>query len=247
MRERGGLPMSQFDEAPRDVGDGKSDHTGRGVSRRRIVAAGIVGGLGAAAAASPAEASGGGGVKLGQQRGTVVEFRGRIDQSGSSGQLFTSYGYLTRLVNAPTSALFDGPTPSAATALLTAYASGDLMARILDVSVHSLDIVGTLTVYQRQHGGADFADPSSFTVGTAVASYDLTLQDVLAVFAAGQGIPTLTGDMEQTAARALTGNLAGQMIGRRGARLRMFATGLGKLVDPVTLNAQLEIAGNWVT
>jgi predicted PhzF superfamily epimerase YddE/YHI9 len=30
-----------------------------------------------------------------------------------------------------------------------------------------------------------------------------------------------------------------------GTRLRMFATGLGTLTDPVTLNAQLEIAGNW--
>jgi hypothetical protein len=27
--------------------------------------------------------------------------------------------------------------------------------------------------------------------------------------------------------------------------LRMLATGLGELVDPVTLNAQLEVAGNW--
>jgi hypothetical protein len=80
-----------------------------------------------------------------------------------------------------------------------------------------------------------------------VARYDLTLQDVLAVFAAGQGIPTLTGDMVQTAAQALSGSLAGRTIGHRGTRLRMFATGLGKLVDPVTLNAQLEIAGNWVT
>jgi len=239
--------MSQLDETPRDVGDGRAQHTGRGVSRRQIVAAGVVGGLGAAAVASPAEATEGEGVGLGPQGTTVVEFRGRIDQSGSSGQLFTSYGYLTRLVHAPASALFDGPTPSAATALLTAYASGDLRARILDVSVHSLDIVGTLTVYQRPHGGADFSDPSSFTVGTAVARYDLTLQDVLAVFAAGQGIPTLTGDMVQTATRALSGSLAGQTIGRRGTRLRMFATGLGKLVDPVTLNAQLEIAGNWVT
>lgn len=238
--------MSQLDETPRDAGEGRAEHAGRGVSRRRVVAAGIVGGLGAAALASPAEATGVEAVGLGQQSGTVVEFRGRIDQSGSSGQLFTSYGYLTRIVGAPTSALFDGPTPSAATALLTAYASGDLMARILDVSVHSLDIVGTLTVYQREHGGADFGNPSSFTVGTAVATYDLTLQDVLAVFAAGQGIPTLTGDMVQSTAKPLSGGLAGRMIGRRGTRLRMFATGLGKLVDPVTLNAQLEIAGSWV-
>jgi hypothetical protein len=239
--------MSQFGDTPPEVSAGKAGHRGTGVSRRRLVAAGIVGGLGAATVAAPAEAAGGEGVGLGQQRGTVVEFRGRIDQSGRTGELFTSYGYLTRLVGAELDDLFGGKPPSVATALLTAYASGDLEARVLDMSVHSLDIVGTLTVYQRQHGGADFADPSSFTVGTAVASYDLTLQDVLAVFAAGQGIPTLTGDMVQTTASALSGSLAGHRIGRRGLRLRMFATGLGKLVDPVTLNAQLEIAGSWVT
>jgi hypothetical protein len=238
--------MSQFDETPRDVREGQADHTGRGVSRRRMMAAGVAGGLGALAVASPAEATEREDVRFGQQGTTVVEFRGRIDQSGSTGEAFTSYGYLTRLAHTKASQLFDGGTTSEATALLTAYASGRLEARILDMSVHSLDIVGTLTVYQRQHAGADFGDPSSFKVGTPVASYDLTLQDVLAVFAVAKGIPTLTGDMVQTAARALSGGLAGQTIGRRGTRLRMFATGLGTLVDPVTLNANLEIAGNWV-
>jgi hypothetical protein len=51
--------------------------------------------------------------------------------------------------------------------------------------------------------------------------------------------------MRQTAAHGLSGPLAGHRFGRIGARLRMFATGLGTLTDPVTLNAQLEIAGNW--
>jgi predicted PhzF superfamily epimerase YddE/YHI9 len=82
-------------------------------------------------------------------------------------------------------------------------------------------------------------------VGTPVARYDLTLQDVLAVYATAKGLPTLTGDMRQTAADALSGPLSGFRFGRVGTRLRMFATGLGTLTDPVTLNAQLEIAGNW--
>ena len=75
--------------------------------------------------------------------------------------------------------------------------------------------------------GANFSDPSSFRVGTPVARYDMTLQDVLTVFATDTGLPTLTGDMLQTAARALSGPLAGQTFGRRGTRLRFFATGLG--------------------
>jgi hypothetical protein len=175
----------------------------------------------------------------------VVEFRGRIEQSGTTGQTFTSVGFLTRVAHVPRSDIFDGTPHSVSTALLTAVARGDLRARVLDMSVHSLDIVGTMTIYQRKHGGADFADPASFKVGHAVARYDLVLQDILAVYAPASGLPTLTGDMTQTSARALTGPLAGTTFGRRGTRLRMFATGLGQLTDPVTLNAQLEIAGNW--
>jgi hypothetical protein len=100
-------------------------------------------------------------------------------------------------------------------------------------------------VYQRQHGGADFDRPPSFSEGTRVAQFDLTLQDVLTVFAAARGLPTLTGDMQQTRAAALHGALSGQRFGVEGQRLRMLAAGLGELVDPVTLNAQLEVAGNW--
>ena len=75
-----------------------------------------------------------------------------------------------------------------------------------------------------------------------MARYDLTLQDVLAVFAPGKGLPTLTGEMRQTFAGRVG---RGVDFGRPNEVLRMFATGLGTLVDPVTLNADLEIAGNW--
>ena len=63
-------------------------------------------------------------------------------------------------------------------------------------------------------------------------------------FSMQSGLPTLSGDMVQTAAQTLSGPLAGQKFGRKGTRLRFFATGLGhKLSDAPT--AQLEIAGNW--
>jgi hypothetical protein len=218
------------------------------LSRRRMMTATAVAAGAGVATTGPAQAeaaAGGQPVSSGERGTTTVEFRGRITQSGSSGQRFTGYGYLIRASHANDRGLFHGTPPSEKTALLTVYAAGELKARVLDMSVHSLDIVGTLTVYQRSRPGADFGDPSSFRVGTPVARYDLTLQDVLAVYATGKGLPTLTGDMHQTAARALSGPLAGRTFGRPGTRLRLFATGLGTLTDPVTLNAQLEIAGNW--
>lgn len=218
-----------------------------GLSRRQVMtASAVAAGVGLASIPAQADAAAGGqAVSLGVSGTTTVEFRGRVTQSGASGESFTSYGYLIRASNADESGLFAGAPPSETTALLTAYATGDLQARVTDVSVHSLDIVGTMTIYQRSQPGASFDDPSSFQVGTAVASYDMTLQDVLTVFAPGQGLPTLTGDMLQTAAATLSGPLAGQKFGRQGARLRFFATGLGALTDPTKPNSQLEIAGNW--
>jgi hypothetical protein len=220
------------------------------LSRRQVMtASAVAAGVGLASIPAQADADAGGqAVSLGVSGTTTVEFRGRVTQTGDTGQSFTSYGYLIRASNADDIGLFAGTSRNETTALLTAYATGDLLARVTDVSaassVHSLDIVGTMTVYQRSQPGASFDDPSSFQAGTAVASYDMTLQDVLTVIGLGQGLPTLTGDMLQTAAATLSGPLAGQKFGRQGARLRFFATGLGALTSPAP-NSQLEIAGNW--
>jgi hypothetical protein len=208
------------------------------------VAAGVavVAGAPAAEAKDEHEHSG---VAAGASGTTVAEFRGRIAQSGSAGDQFTAYGFLTQLRGAHASDLFAGSTTTVGTALFTLLAQGELTRRVLDQSVHALDIAGELTVYQRTAGGADFTDQSSFTVGRAVASFALALQDVLAVFAPASGIPTLTGDMHQDTAHHLESGLGSRRFGRRHQRLRLFATGLGFLTDPVTLNADLEIAGNW--
>jgi hypothetical protein len=214
------------------------------LSRRRVMTASAVfAGAGLAVAPTAAEAATGGqAVSLGDSGTTTVEFRGRVAQSGPS---FISFGYLIRASNADQRDLFSSITDlKESTALLTAYATGNLQARTTDGAVHALDIVGTLTVYQRSSPGANFDDPSSFTVGVQVASYDMTLQDILTVIALNTGLPTLTGDMVQTAAQTLSGPLAGQKFGKKGTRLRFFATGLGNKTDDAP-TAQLVIAGNW--
>jgi len=225
------------------MADPKSDLTRRSVLTGAGVA--VAAGVGLAVAPNAAGDDRERPVGTGPDGTTTVEFRGRISQTGKSGETFTSYGFLIRANGASAADLFAGSTTTVGSALFTAYATGELKARVLDQSVHSLDIDGELTVYQRTAPGATFDDQTSFTVGASVATYRLTLQDVLAVFAPQQGIPTLTGDMVQTEAHRLSGGLAGRSFGRRGQRLRFFATGLGQLVDPVTLNAHLEIAGNW--
>jgi len=199
-------------EEPARAGSGSASESR--LSRRRVMTASAVfagAGLAIAPTATAAADTGGNAVSLGDPGTTTVEFRGRVTQSGDTGQSFTSYGYLTRASNAQQGDLFSPSTDlKDSTALLTAYATGDLQARTTDNVVHALDIVGTMTVYQRSSPGASFDDPSSFKVGTPVA-----------------------------------GPLAGQKFGKKGARLRFFATGLGTRTDPVLFHSQLEIAGNW--
>jgi hypothetical protein len=219
-----------------------------GLSRRRVLTAGAVaGGTGIAglSAAADAEAAAASRVALGPRGTTTVEFRAMIQQTGPHGGDFRSFGYLTRLSHTRPSDLFAGASRSASDALFTAFATGALRGRIHESTVHTLDIVGALTVYQRRRPGADFDDPSSFRVGKAVARFEVVLHDVLAVYATGKGLPTLTGDMYQRRADTMTGRLAGRVFGRTGARLRFFATGMGTLLNPDTLNSELEIAGNW--
>ena len=216
------------------------------LTRRSVLAgAGAAAAVGVATAVSSAADAATGGVAVGPDDATVAEFRGRIAQSGGSGQNFEATGFLTKLRGARQADLFEGAPPAVGTALFTLYATGKLSNRVLDMSVHALDITGKLTVYQRHVPGAHFRAPASFQRGRAVASFALVLQDVLTVFAPASGIPTLTGDTRQTASATLSAGLAGKSFGALHQRLRMFATGLGMLTDPVTLNANLEIAGNW--
>src|SRR3954464_11504414 len=110
-----------------------------GTTRRTVLGtAGVAAGLGLA---SPAAAhTDAGGVARGRPGETVVEFRGRITQSGSSGEIFTSFGFLTDVAGVAPGDLFAGSPRAVGTALFTVYATGDLRARVLDVSVHALDI-----------------------------------------------------------------------------------------------------------
>jgi hypothetical protein len=230
----------------------------RGISRRRVL-----GGAGAAVAGGVALAAGGSSAvaavasaadaeprasstvaATGPKSTTVVEFQSRITQSGTAGVTFASYGYLLDVAGAKPADLFTG-APSESTALFTAYTTGALVQRAVDGAIHTIDVKGTLTVYQRATPGASWDDPISFTVGTAVAQYAVTLQDVLSVIATATGLPTLSGDMKQTMAGALSGGLTGKTFGSAGQRLRFFASGVGKLTDPAQLSSVHSIAGNW--
>jgi hypothetical protein len=218
------------------------------LSRRQVLSAALVAaGAGAATLAAPQAVAAERNVAETQPGTTAAEFRARFAQTGSTGEHFTAYGYLTTADGATDDDLFGGPSLSDTTALLTAFAEGALVRRTVDQSVHSLDIEGTLTIYQRAAPGASFDDPASFTDGTPVATFAITLQDIVTVFATGKGLPTLSGDMRQTQSGKLNGPGGGRNFGHVGAQSRLFATGIGTLLNPATFNSILEMAGNWTT
>ena len=230
-----------------DLTEGNTTRSGT-LSRRHVLTVGLVAaGAGASTLVAPALSAAGRPVAETQAGTTAAEFRARFAQTGPTGEHFTAYGYLTAADGATDDDLFAGASPSDTTALLTAYAEGRLVRRTVDQSVHSLDIEGTLTIYQRAVPGASFANPSSFTDGTLVATFALTLQDIVTVFAPGTGLPTLAGDMRQTQSGKLNGPGGGRNFGHVGAQARLFATGIGTLLNAAMFNSVLEMAGNWTS
>lgn len=219
------------------------------LSRRQVLTAGLLtAGAGVSTiAAAPEAAAAAAPVAETRPGTTAAEFRARFAQTGATGEDFTAYGYVTSAAGATDDDLFAGSSLTDTTALLTAYAEGSLVRRTVDQSVHSLDIEGTLTIYQRDAPGASFAVPASFSEGTPVATFAITLQDIVTVFAPGKGLPTLTGDMRQTQSDKLNGPAGGRNFGHVGAQARLFATGIGTLLNPATFNSALEMAGNWTT
>jgi hypothetical protein len=242
-------PEQQDPRAVADAVEGSPKPSG--VSRRAVltgagaaVATGVaVATGGAAVLPGVAAATGGGGVANGPSGSSVMEFVAQISQTDAA---FKAYGFLSQVDGLGSSDLFSpvGDPNTAATALYTAYAKGLLTSRSVDDSttVHSLDITGQLSVYQRSTPGATFSDPTSFMSGRRVASYLVTFQDILTVIMPNTGVPTLVGDVRQVEAGYVGG---GRTFGARDLRLRFFATGLGtrQSVTP-QLTALLNVAGN---
>src|SRR5262245_34191550 len=114
------------------------------ISRRQVLTAGLAAAGAASIGVAPAAAAGRP-VAETQPGTTAAEFRARFAQTGPTGERFTAYGYLTAADGATDGDLFQGAPLSDTTALLTAYAEGNLVRRTVDQSVHSLDIEGTLT------------------------------------------------------------------------------------------------------
>jgi len=208
----------------------------------KIAAAGVaLSAAGAVVAPELAAANGQAGTAVSPKGTTAIEFLAQIQQNGDG---MIAYGYLTEVAGLSSGDLFTG-VPSEATARYTAFATGTVGTRSASGAVHNLDLAGELAVYFLPNGGASFANPSSFSTGTLVARYTLTIQDILTVIAPNTGIPTLVGDLRQTQAASVGGGKG--KFGQNGAKLRLLATGIGSRLPPDPPVATLTVAGNLAT
>ena len=152
-----------------------------------------------------------------------IEFIGRSDQNGNQ---ITHYGYLTHVPGLPDSELFFDPNVrTEATARITYSGTTTLNSRhVLGNIITTATSPGTLTFYVRASGGASFATPASFAVGTPVATLLLRYYNVLNVQGANAG-------GQQTGIASASARATGI-----GLRLRIDATGQGTLINPDPAN-----------
>jgi len=183
----------------------------------------------------------------------AVEYIGRIDQDGSS---FVSYGYLTHLSSLTDTLLFSGTLPfvNESNAHFTFYTTATLTARnvitgafnSITSSIFLIDAVGTTVYYYNATPGAAFADPDSFKAGVPVMTATVRSQNILNVQAPSRGIGTNFSEFTQTGVNPFMLNGQPYQIGRVGLLERLFSTGEGTNIDPLTPKSITLVAGNAV-
>lgn len=226
-----------------DVGDSERREEPR-TSRRSVIRTAAVGAAvtagGVVLQSSSAASASAGRSSAGSTGTTAFDLVVRIDQDTEN---FIAYGFLTEVAGIPADVLFgDGIDRSEAAAPLTIVGDVTLERRSVRDSVFVLDVAGSLEIHLLDTPGADFAAPESFSAGKVVARYSAALHDVLTVIATDTGIPTLSGELEQTAAKNFTLAGHGYGIGSKGTRLILEGTGLGVRTDADAPRSHVDLA-----
>jgi hypothetical protein len=154
---------------------------------------------------------------------SAVEYIGVIKQIGLD---FTTVGYLTYVNGLDPADLYTDPNnPGASTARFTFSGSAiSNPASHANVgAVTQLSGVGPLKIYFNEFGGATFDNPSSFTAGTEIATFDTRVSNILVVIAPNQGVSSAASDAKQQTAQRFVLN---------GKRLQF---GHPQLIQRVTL------------
>lgn len=213
-----------------------------GLTRRAVLGAG---GLVAAGAVAPAAAQAQQGARVvgvPSDGTSALEVFGTIVQDGTT---LAGFGYLTRVSGLRDALLYAGPATEAG-ARFTFAASARVTSRQVRTSLFAVVAEGDLRIYFAAGGGADFAQPGTFSDGTRIASFSARYRTVLTVIAPNQAITTISGELVQRHALAFTAGGRSQRLGRRGLGFRLTAEGPGVRTDPTVPRASFDVAGDLV-
>jgi hypothetical protein len=208
-----------------------------------VLAGGLAGAGGLAASGIAPDLAGAAGLhRVGEPRdGTAAaEVVGHLDQVGDA---ITGYGYLTRIHGLRQADLFRGPDATEATARFTFFSEVQVNARFIRGTLVSVDGVGTLTFFLDPNGG-DFANPRTFSDGTAIATFAAHFHNLLTVVAPNQGISTIAGELTQRQARTISYERRRTRFGHRGLRLHLSVAGPSARTAASPPTAFFEVAGD---
>jgi hypothetical protein len=182
---------------------------------------------------------------VGASRGSdgAIEYIGMIQQTGPQ---FLAIGYLTHLKGLQPSQLFTGAV-SEATAKFTFSATAGITNHAQVGSTISIGAPGLLSIYFNPAGGASFATPASFTLGTLVAVINLRFFNVLSVIGPDLGVASGSAHGWQTAAQAFTLDSQSYTVGRVGLTHDLDLSGKGVRTQPVPPVSTTEFAASSVT
>jgi hypothetical protein len=220
------------------------------ITRRSLLAGAAA--AGGAVGAAPAAGATASATAADRTAGVVRGGRNALEVIGTlaeDGVELTGYGYLTRLSGVPDARLFAGAgvDRGEGNCRFTFFSQVQVTSRSVRPELFSVIGVGGLAIYfDAAGGGADFADPASFSSGRRIATYSARFHNVLTVIAPDQAMTTVVGQLEQRSAERFVLFGRHTRLGRPGLRERLTVTGPGRRSDPATPRAVFQVAGNVV-
>ena len=103
--------------------------------------------------------------------------------------------------------------------------------------------MGTLTFFLDPNG-ADFANPATFSDGTAIAKFDAHFHNLLTVVLPNQGISTIAGELTQRQPRTFSLEGRRTRFGHQGLRLHLSVAGPSQRTAPSQPTAFFDVAGD---
>lgn len=154
------------------------------------------------------------------------------------------YGYLPAVVGLTAGELFTDEEHSVETARFTYAAVIAVAPPVNRADVTVTAGAGELRIYLDEGAGASWLEPSSFTDGALVATYDLDLSETLQRQAPGIGVAVGDGLMTQRLAEVFTIGDARFRFGHEGIEQRLRYVGAQMPADDADLGQRIHLTGS---